>query len=203
MTGRIVILISGAGSNMQALIAACRAGDVPGEVVAVVADRACPGIDAARKLDVETSVIEPRGYDSRERWSAALKDEVSAFEPDLVVSAGFMRILAPVFVEAFAGRLLNLHPSLLPSFPGAHAVRDALAFGARVTGSTVHFIDNEVDHGPIVAQAAVHIRVDDDEERLHERIKEVEHELLPAACAMVLERRARLEAGRVVFSERR
>lgn len=185
---------------MDALVAACRSGEVPGEVVAVVADRDCVGIESARGTGIETQVITPGNYESREVWSAALKDAVARLDPDLVVSAGFMRILAPVFVDAFAGRLLNLHPSLLPSFPGAHAVSDALAFGARVTGSTVHFIDNEVDHGPIVAQAAVAIDPSDSETELHERIKAVEHRLLPEACRMVIEGRARLEGGKVVFA---
>ncbi len=127
---RIVVLVSGTGSNMEALIQACRRGDVPGEVVAVVADRPCLGIDVAAGFDVATVVLEPSSYPSRDEWSAALRDEVARFEPDLVVSAGFMRILSPVFVDAFERRLINLHPSLLPRYPGAHAVRDALADGA-------------------------------------------------------------------------
>ena len=188
---------------MSALAAACERGDVPGKLVAVVADRECAGIEAAKKDGIDTLVLEPADFGSREEWSAALKDAVLAKSPDLVVSAGFMRILAPVFVDAFSGRLLNLHPSLLPSFPGAHAVRDAIAFGARITGSTVHFIDNEVDHGPIVAQAAVSIHPTDTESELHERIKEIEHQLLPDACRMVIEGRARLDGGRVVFADGR
>ncbi|MEA2486479.1 MAG: phosphoribosylglycinamide formyltransferase 1 [Actinomycetota bacterium] len=185
---------------MVALRDACERGEIPGELVAVVADRPCDGIALAREAGIDTVVIEPGDFASRDEWSAGLKQVVGSFEPDLVVSAGFMRILAPVFVDAFAGRLLNLHPSLLPSFPGAHAVRDAIAFGARVTGSTVHFIDNEVDHGPIVAQTAVEIEPGDSEDELHERIKAAEHKLLPDACRLVIEGRARLEGSRVVFS---
>ena len=179
MPGRIVVLVSGTGSNMEALIHACRRGDVPGEVVAVVADRACLGLDIAAGFDIPTILLEPSGYQSREEWSAALRDEVARLEPDLVVSAGFMRILSPAFVDAFEGRLINLHPSLLPRYPGAHAVRDALADGAKETGTTVHFIDREVDHGPIIAQERVPIEADDTEASLHERIKQAERELLP------------------------
>lgn len=190
MAGRIVVLISGAGSNMHALVRACRAGDVPGEVVAVVADRPCDGLAIAEREGVDTAVLDPRGYGSREEWSAELLELVKRFDPDLVVSAGFMRILSPVFVHAYSGRLINLHPSLLPAYPGAHAVRDALEDGARVTGSTVHFVDDEVDHGPPILQREVPIEADDTEDTLHERIKSVEHDMLAEACRMVLEGRA-------------
>lgn len=193
MPARIVVLISGAGSNMLALVRACRAGEVPAEVVAVVADRPCEGLEHARAEGVETAALDPRGFPSREEWSAALLELVRTFAPDLVVSAGFMRILSPVFVQAFAGRLINLHPSLLPAYPGAHAVRDALEDGARVTGTTVHFVDEEVDHGPSILQREVPIEPGDDEQTLHERIKAVEHGMLAEACRMVLEGRAVFE----------
>lgn len=200
MAGRIVVLISGAGSNMHSLVRACRARDVPGEVVAVVADRACAGIEVARDDGLDTAVLDPRGYVTREEWSSRLRDLVQAFAPDLVVSAGFMRILSPVFVHAFSGRLINLHPSLLPAYPGAHAVRDALEDGVRVTGSTVHFVDDQVDHGPVILQREVPVEDGDDERTLHKRIKAVEHELLPEACRLVLEGRVRLEGDRVTRS---
>jgi len=187
VTGRIVVLISGAGSNMEALIDACRAGEVPGEVVAVIADRDCAGLAKAEERSVPTKIIAPGPFASREGWSEALRDEVARLEPDLVVSAGFMRILAPVFVDAFAGRLINLHPSLLPAFPGAHAVRDALAAGATVTGTTVHHVDHGVDTGRVISQREVEVLQDDDEGTLHERIKEAERELLPRVCKQLLE----------------
>lgn len=192
MAGRIVVLISGAGSNMLALVRACRDGEVPADVVAVVADRACVGVEAARREGIDTAVLDPHGFGSREEWSAELRDLVQTFSPDLVVTAGFMRILAPVFVAAFSGRLINLHPSLLPAYPGAHAVRDALADGATVTGTTVHFIDDLLDHGPAILQKEVPVGPDDDEAALHERIKGAERELLPEACRLVL-------SGRVVL----
>ena len=171
---------------MEALVDAAQRGEVPGEVVAVVADRVCDGIAIATDKGIPTVLLEPKSFASRDQWSEALRDEVARYEPDLVVSAGFMRILAPVFVDEFAGRLINLHPSLLPAFPGAHAVRDALAAGVRVTGTTVHHVDHGVDTGRIIAQVSVDITPDDDETTLHERIKELERELLPKVCSQML-----------------
>ena len=192
-----MVLISGSGSNMEALAEACARGEVPGAIVAVVADRDCLGLRLAEKRDIHTEVLEPGAWPSRDAWSEALRDLVARSEPDLVVSAGFMRILAPAFVDAFYGRLINLHPALLPAFPGAHAVREALAAGVRVTGTTVHFVDREVDHGPILLQEAVRVEPDDDETSLHERIKDVEHRLLPQACRLLLEGRVALDGRKV------
>jgi phosphoribosylglycinamide formyltransferase-1 len=196
----MVVLISGAGSNMEALAEACDRNEVPGEIVAVVADRECLGLRATEKRGIPTHVLEPSGYDDRAAWSEALRDEVATYRPDLVISAGFMRILAPVFVDAFADRLINLHPALLPAFPGAHAVRDALEAGVRITGSTVHFVDHEVDHGPIILQEAVRVEPLDTEDALHDRIKNVEHRLLPTAARLFLEGKVRLEGGKVLLS---
>lgn len=180
------MLVSGTGSNMVALVRAARAGEVPARVVAVLADRPCPGLEAAAAEGLPTVVVEPRRWASRPEWDDALLRAARAHEPDLVVCAGFMRVLGAAFVDAFAGRLINLHPSLLPSFPGAHAVRDALAAGVTITGTTVHFVDHLVDHGPIVAQEEVRIEPGDTEASLHERVKEVERALLPRACRLVL-----------------
>ena len=174
---------------MAALVRACRTGEVPGEVVAVGADRVCQGLVRAALEDIPTFVVRYSDYPSRERWSIALRSRVEAHAPDLVVCAGLMRILAPVFVDAFAGRLINLHPSLLPDFPGAHAVRDALAAGVKLTGTTVHLVDHEVDHGEILCQVPVPVLGGDDEQRLHERIKEAEHRVLPVVCRTLLSRR--------------
>lgn len=196
-----MVLISGSGTNMEALADSCESGEVPGEIVAVVADRDCLGLRAAEKREIPTTTVEPGSFSSRDEWSAALKETVAAHEPDLVVSAGFMRILAPVFVDAFADRLINLHPSLLPAFPGVHGPRDALEHGAKVTGSTIHFVDNEVDHGPIILQEAVRIEQNDTESSLHGRIKNVEHRLLPHACRLVLEGRVRIEDRRVIVDQ--
>lgn len=197
MAGRIVVLISGSGTNMEALVDACERGEVPGRVVAVVADRDCLGLRLAEKRDIPIELVDFSSFEARDEWSLALRDRVQSYEPDLVVSAGFMRILAPVFVDAFPERLINLHPALLPSFAGAHGVRDALEHGVKVTGSTVHFVDHLVDHGPILLQEAVDVRDDDTSDTLHERIKEVEHRLLPRACRLILEGKVSIEGARV------
>lgn len=190
-----MVLVSGEGTNLQALVAACKRGEVPGELVAVGADRDCGGVEWASARGIATFVVPFRS--PRAQWSAVLLERVRPFHPDLVVSAGFMRILSPEFVDAYEGRLINLHPSLLPSFPGPHAVRDALAAGATVTGTTVHFVDHGVDSGPVILQRAVPIEPRDTEESLHQRIKGAEHELLPEACRCVLDlfTTARAERG--------
>jgi phosphoribosylglycinamide formyltransferase-1 len=201
MGGRIVVLISGSGSNMDALAAACESGEVPGSVVAVLADRECSGLSLAHARGVPTKVVEMKSFPDRETWSDALRGEVLAHDPDLVVSAGFMRILSPVFVDEFEGRLINLHPALLPAFPGAHSVRDALAAGVTETGSTVHFVDREVDHGPTILQEPVPVERDDTEESLHTRIKAVEHRMLPQACRLILEGKVQLQDGEVAIRD--
>ena len=188
MAGRIVVLISGSGSNMAALVGACRSGEVPGEVVAVGADRVCRGLVRAALEGVSTFVVRYDDHPSREQWSETLRARAAAYAPDLVVCAGLMRILAPVFVDAYRGRLINLHPSLLPAFPGAHAVRDALHAGVKLTGTTIHLVDYEVDRGEILHQASVPILGGDDEQRLHERINSVEHRALPQVCRSLLTR---------------
>jgi phosphoribosylglycinamide formyltransferase 1 len=200
MAGRIAVLVSGSGSNLQALAEACQRGEVPGSVVGVVGDRPCGGLEWAASVNIPYLLLEPVGFENRDDWSAALRDLVLQVQPDLVVSAGFMRVVAPVFVDAFAGRLINLHPSLLPAFPGAHAVRDALQAGVKVTGSTVHFIDHLVDHGPIIAQEPVRVEPFDGEQALHERIKAVEHVMLPQAVRLILEGRVRIVEGRTEIS---
>ncbi len=180
---------------------ACDAGEVPGFVAAVIADRDCRGLTLAEKAGIPTEVLRPADFGDRDGWSDALRITVAGHKPDLVVSAGFMRILAPVFVDAFEGKLINLHPSLLPLYPGAHAVRDALAAGAAESGSTLHFVDHQVDHGPILLQESVPIEPGDTEASLHERIKAVEHRMLPQACRLLLEGKARLEGGRAVIDQ--
>ena len=201
MAGRIVVLISGSGSNMVALVNATRSGEVPGEVVAVFSDRDCDGVVKADELGIDSHVVVFKDYASREDWSEALRDQVLKYEPDLVVSAGFMRILSPVFVDAFPNRIINLHPALLPAFAGAHGVRDALEHGVKVAGTTVHLVDYEVDHGPILMQAVVAVRADDDEASLHERIKAEEHRLLPLACKLMLEGKVRVEGHKAYIEE--
>ena len=170
---RIVALASGSGTLLQALAAA----ETGADVVAVGTDR--PGIPALERAPGATAVIVPVGeYPSRAEWDAALTRAVAEHRPDWVFSVGFMRLLGPQFLAAFGGRIVNSHPALLPAFPGAHAVRDALAYGVKVTGCTVHLVDAGMDSGPIIAQEPVVVRDDDDEARLHERIKVVERRLV-------------------------
>ncbi|PVU82318.1 phosphoribosylglycinamide formyltransferase [Cellulomonas sp. WB94] len=176
---RVVVLVSGAGSNLAALLAAHAAPDFGARVVGVLSDDpGAGGLDVARAAGVATAVVRPSDFADRAAWDRALADAVAVFSPTLVVSAGFMRILGASFLSRFAGRVINTHPALLPAFPGAHGVRDALAYGVRVTGCTVHLVDEGVDTGPIIAQRAVEVLDDDDETSLHERIKTVERALL-------------------------
>jgi len=178
-TGRLVVLVSGGGSNLAALLAAHDDPGYPGRVVGVVADRSSAGgLEIARAAGVPTAVVAPGDFDDRAAWDRALAEAVAVFRPDLVVSAGFMRILGAAVLDRFAGRVVNTHPALLPSFPGAHAVRDALAFGAKITGCTLHVVDAGVDTGPVVAQVAVAVEPGDDETTLHERIKVAERRML-------------------------
>jgi phosphoribosylglycinamide formyltransferase-1 len=176
---RIVVLVSGTGSNLQAVIDAVQAGELDVEIAAVGADRpGTLGVDRSAAAGIPTFVVDFKAYPDRAEWNAALTEAVGAYQPDVVVSSGFMRIVSPEFIDAFGGRYLNTHPALLPSFPGAHGVRDAMAYGVKVTGCTVHWADAGVDTGPIIAQEAVAIEDGDTEETLHERIKVVERRLL-------------------------
>ena len=187
MPARLVVLASGSGTLLQSVIDATASGALAATIVAVGSD--VPGVTALERAEgagIPVFVQEPMAYASRDDWNVALTDRVAAFEPDWVVSAGFMRILGPTFVDAFAGRIINTHPALLPSFPGAHAVRDALAHGVKVTGCTVHLIDHGVDTGPILAQRAVDVRPEDDEATLHERIKVLERELLVQTLSQLI-----------------
>ncbi|MQS08906.1 phosphoribosylglycinamide formyltransferase [Streptomyces alkaliphilus] len=199
---RLVVLVSGSGTNLQALldtIARLGADEYGARVVAVGADRpGIAGLDRAEAAGLPTFVCRLADHPDRDAWDAALTDAVAAHEPDLVVSAGFMKILGPRFLGRFGGRTVNTHPALLPSFPGAHAVRDALAHGVKVTGCTVHFVDEGVDTGPIIAQGVVEVREEDDESALHERIKDVERRLLVEAVSRLARDGHRIE-GRKVY----
>ena len=174
----VVVLISGAGSNLRALLEATENPLFGAKIVAVGADNPADGLHHADQFGVPTFVVTPTAFESREAWAQVLLDNINHFKPDLVILAGFMRILPANFVSALRPNLINTHPSLLPAFPGAHAVRDALFAGAKTTGVTVHIVDEGVDTGPHLAQAKVAILPEDSEESLHERIKVVERELL-------------------------
>ena len=183
LPARVVVLVSGSGTLLQAVL---DAADLPARVVAVGADRTgIAGLERAERAGVPTFVTRLKDHPDRTAWDRALTKAVTAYEPDLVVSAGFMKILGPEFLAAFGGRVINTHPALLPAFPGAHAVADALAYGVRVTGCTVHLVDAGVDTGPIVAQEAVSVTPGEDVDALHERIKVVERRLLVDVIALL------------------
>ncbi|MBO1752251.1 phosphoribosylglycinamide formyltransferase [Actinotalea sp. BY-33] len=175
---RVVVLVSGGGSNLAALLEAHRDPGYGARVVGVVSDRVeAGGLEIARAAGIPTAVVSPKDFDDRPSWDRGMAEAVGVFDPGLVVSAGFMRILGAPVLERFE-RVINTHPALLPAFPGAHGVRDALAYGVTVTGCTVHLVDAGVDTGPIIAQQAVEVLPEDDEATLHERIKVVERALL-------------------------
>lgn len=198
---RLVVLVSGSGTNLQALLDAAAADPGYGAlVVAVGADRpGIPGLARAERAGLPTFVCRVRDFADRAEWDHALTEAVAKHHPDLVVSAGFMKVVGKEFLERFGGRVINTHPALLPSFPGTHGVRDALAYGAKITGCTVHFVDDGVDTGPIIAQGVVKVERDDDEAVLHERIKEVERRLLVDVVGQIARHGYRIEGRRVLI----
>ncbi|MDT5180730.1 MAG: phosphoribosylglycinamide formyltransferase 1 [Mycobacterium sp.] len=184
---RLVVLASGTGSLLESLLDAA-VGDYPARVVAVGTDRDCRALEVAAANSLPTYTVRLGDQPDREAWDLAITEATAAHQPDLVVSAGFMKILGPQFLSRFLGRVVNTHPALLPAFPGAHAVPDSLAYGVRVTGCTVHLVDAGMDTGPILAQEAVPVLDDDDEAALHERIKVVERRLLVEVLAAMATR---------------
>lgn len=194
----IVILISGRGSNMEAIVRAARTQQWPAHIAAVISNRAdAAGLQFAREQKIPTAVVPNKDYSTRESFDAALLDRIDRFAPHLVVMAGFLRILTAPFVEHYAGRMLNVHPSLLPSFPGLHTHRQALNAGVKIHGATVHFVTPELDHGPIIAQAAVPVLAGDTEETLAERVLQQEHVIYPRAVRWFIEGRLSIVDGRV------
>lgn len=194
---RVVILISGRGSNMKALLEA----RLPAVIAAVISNMPdARGLEIARAHGVHTEVVEHRQFADRRSFDKALAEAVARYEPDLVVLAGFMRVLTQEFLGRFPGRMLNIHPSLLPAFPGTHTHRRALQEGVKIHGCTVHFVTPALDGGPIVVQAAVPVLPDDTEESLAARVLEQEHRVLPQAVRWFLEERLQMEGNRVLLS---
>jgi phosphoribosylglycinamide formyltransferase-1 len=184
---RLVVLASGTGSLLRSLLDAAR-DDYPGRVVAVGVDRECAAVDIASSAGLPVYTVRLKDHEDRAAWDAALTEATEAHQPDLVVSAGFMKILGAQFLSRYLGRIVNTHPALLPAFPGAHAVPESLEYGVKVTGCTVHLVDAGMDTGPILAQEVVPVLDDDDEAALHERIKVVERRLLAQVIADVVTR---------------
>ena len=179
MNARLVVLVSGAGTNLQALLDACADPGYGATVVAVGADRdSIAALDRAKAADISTFTVKVGDFPTRDDWDEGLARACEQYRPDLIILAGFMKLVGRAFLARFNGRCLNTHPALLPSFPGMHGVRDALSYGVKVTGCTIFLVDEGVDAGPVLAQAAVPVRDDDDEASLHERIKVAERALL-------------------------
>jgi phosphoribosylglycinamide formyltransferase-1 len=197
---RLVVLVSGAGTNLQALIDACSDPAYGARIVAVGADRdGIEGLARAERAGIPTFVRKVGQFSSREHWDLTMTDTVAAFEPDLIISAGFMKLAGTVFLERFPQRYLNTHPALLPSFPGMHGAADALEYGVKVTGATLFVVDEGVDTGPIVAQAVVPVEDDDDDETLHERIKVAERQMLVDSVGRIAREGMTVTGRRVRF----
>jgi phosphoribosylglycinamide formyltransferase-1 len=198
---KIVILISGRGSNMEAIVRACAAEGWQARIAAVISNRPdAAGLAFAAAHGIATEVVDHKAHASREAFDEALAAAIHRHEPDWVVLAGFMRILTPGFVSQFEGRMINIHPSLLPAFPGLHTHQRAIEAGCRIAGATVHFVTAELDHGPIVAQAWVPVLPGDTEQALAQRVLKQEHVMMPRAVRWLVHGQARLEAGRVLLS---
>ena len=192
----IVILISGRGSNMEAIVRRCAEEGWPAKVVAVVSNRSdAAGLDFAKGHGIAAAVVDHKAFPSRDAFDAALAETVEGFRPDVVALAGFMRILTPPFVQRFDGRLVNIHPSLLPAFPGLHTHRRALEAGCKVAGASVHFVTADLDHGPIIGQAIVPVQGDETEDGLSARVLAQEHRLYPQAIRWLVEGRLELRGG--------
>lgn len=198
---KLVILISGRGSNMEAIVRACAREGWPAEVAAVISNRpGAAGLEFAASHGIATAVVDHRAFDGRDSFDAALAAEIDRFAPDLVVLAGFMRILTLAFVAKYEGRMLNIHPSLLPSFKGIHTHQQALDAGVALHGASVHFVIPELDSGAIVAQAAVPVVAGDDADALAARVLAAEHTLYPRAVRWFVEGKLRLDAGRAIVA---
>lgn len=197
---RIGVLISGSGTNLQAILDACRDGRIDGEVVLVLSDRADAfGLERARRAGVEAQFVDPAPYPTRAAYSAALAERLQAAQVDLVCLAGFMRLVKRPLLEAYPNRIMNIHPSLLPAFKGLAAQQQALDYGVKVAGCTVHFVTAGMDEGPIIRQAAVPVLEDDSFESLRDRILEQEHRIYPEAIQLFAEGRLRVEGRRVII----
>ncbi len=194
------VLISGRGTNLQAILDAIKEGRLDARVGVVVSNRAdARGLERAQKVDVPTAVIDHEAFDSREAFDERLLEELRKYEVDVVCLAGFMRLLSPVLVRAFPNCILNIHPALLPAFPGLHGQRQALEYGVRVSGATVHLVDEKLDHGAILLQTAVPVRDDDTEECLSARILREEHRLYPEAIGLLLDGKFQFKGRRAIL----
>jgi len=199
---RLGVLVSGRGSNLQAIIDAIEKGNLDAQVVVVISDKeGAYALERARKHGIEALFIDPKSYESREAHEKAIGDELEKRGVELICLAGYMRILSPYFVNRFRWRIINIHPALLPSFPGLHGQKQALDYGVKISGCTVHFVDEETDHGPIIIQAAVPVLEDDDEDTLAARILEYEHKIYPRAIQLYAQGRLEIQGRKVKIKD--
>jgi phosphoribosylglycinamide formyltransferase 1 len=199
--GKIAVLISGRGSNMQSIVEACKRGLIQAQVSLVLSNRAeAPGLEFARSQNIETVVLPHKAFPIREEYDRQVVDILHQKQVDLICLAGFMRLLSSVFVTAFPNRIMNIHPALLPSFPGLHAQKQAVEYGVKVTGCTVHFVDEGLDSGPIILQKTLEVKPDDTEETLSERLLPLEHATYVEAVRLFFENRVHVENRKVVIT---
>lgn len=196
----IAIFASGSGTNLQAIIDRTKDGYIPAKVVLVVSDNPTAyALERAKAAGIETFVLVPKGFKKREDYDKELVKKLKEKNIDLIVLAGFMRLMSPYFVKEYKNKVLNIHPALLPSFKGTHGVKDALKCGVKITGPTVHFVDEELDHGPIILQTAVEVRSDDTEETLHKRVHEQEYIIYPKAVKLFVEKKLKVKDRKVTI----
>jgi len=196
----IAVFASGNGTNFQAIIDRAKDGYIPAEIALLVSDnKDAYAVQRAKKAGIEVFILSPKGFKSREDYDRQLVKKLREKKVGLVVLAGFMRLMSPYFVEEFRNRILNIHPALLPSFKGTHGVKDALGYGVKVTGPTVHFVDDKLDHGPIILQEAMYVSDDDTEETLLKKVHEKEYEIYPKAVKLFAEGRLKIEGRKVII----
>ena len=199
---KIAVLASGSGTNLQAIIDKVADGYIPAQIALVASDNPDAfALERAIKAGIETFVLNPKSFKTRESYDKALAKELKERGVGLVVLAGFMRLMSPYFVKEFKNKIINIHPALLPAFKGTHGVKDALIHGAKVTGPTVHFVDDLLDHGAIILQAAVEVKDDDTEESLLERIHKQEHIIYPKAVKLFVEKKLKIKGRKVTIKE--
>lgn len=200
--GRIAVLISGRGSNMKSLVDSCKARKIRAQVVVVLSNKDdAAGLDHARKAGIETVVISNKQYSNREDYDTEVVRALQLRNVDLVCLAGFMRLLSPVFVRAFPQKIMNIHPALLPAFPGLHAQRQAVEYGAKLTGCTVHFVDEGLDSGPVILQKSMEVLPDDTEESLSKRLLQIEHKCYVEAVRLFFENQLKVNGRKVIVAE--
>jgi len=196
----VAVLCSGSGTNLQAIIDSVKSGSIPAKIALVLSDKKdAYALERAKKAGIETVVLNPKDYKSREDFDKEVAKNLKQRNIGLVVLAGFMRLLSPYLIKEYRNKIINIHPALLPSFKGTHGIKDALDYGAKVTGVTVHFVDEHLDNGPIILQECVGIKEGDTEEILLERIHKVEHKIYPEAVKLFAEGRLNLEGRRVII----